>query len=310
MSTTPPSFYTFLLHEVLNYLPLLPTLLILTSFICLLLILLLIGLKIYFLYQSVKEEAVFLEITPPSDAEQSSYSTEQLFTTLHSLGMQMPYLLRVFGKKKLFSLELVSTKNDGIRFLIRTNSLDDEVIEKNILAYLPGIAVKKVEDYLSSESKDISIFELRLTNSFVLPLQKQSTLSQHDPIAYITSHMTKLSDEELVSYQIILTPLRKASHPKEIEFIREVNKLIYKDIDPTPLIKKKASPFPLNIITPILVFCANLFAFCVLSPFTILDSFLFGGKGDPMPFWLFSGMKRKYHRISESQADMQQDYCN
>ncbi len=264
-----------------------------------------IGLKIYFLYKSTKEQSVFLEITPPYDADQSSYSTEQLFTTLHSLGMQMPYLHRLLGKNKLFSLELVSTKNAGIRFLLRTNSLDATAIERNIAAYLPGVTLKKVSDYLPENQKDLRTIELRLNNNFVLPLQKQSELSQHDPIAYITGHMTKLTDGELVSYQIILTPLRKESHVKETKLIKELQRLMYKDIDVSAIIKRKAYPFPANFIIPLLTFCINGFVFCLLTPFTLFDTFLFGGKSDPLPIWLFTGMKPKYQRVSDQQVQMQ-----
>src|SRR5437667_236754 len=113
-----------------------PSYLILASLICFFLACILYILKLFFLYKSTKEETIFLEITPPSNADQSSYSTEQLFITLHSLGTQIQHIQGFFGRKKYYTLELVSTKNEGIRFLLRTNNNDALAIEKNISSYL------------------------------------------------------------------------------------------------------------------------------------------------------------------------------
>lgn len=213
------------------YFQLLPLSLLIISIICLLIVVFLLGLKIYFLYKHTKEENVFLEITPPSNADQSSYSTEQLFTTLHSLGSQIPLIQGYFGKKKYYSLELVSSKNEGIRFLLRTNNKDASVIEKNISSHLPGATIKKTKDYLTKTKEEFikygKLVEFRLTKNFVLPLQKQIKLTDADPIAYFTNHMTKMTDGELVAFQIVLTPLSHKTHHKETKIIQELNHNIY-----------------------------------------------------------------------------------
>ncbi len=291
------------------YFHLLPILLFSISLICIIILLLLFGLKVYYLYKKIKEESILLEITPPSNADQSSYSTEQLFTTLHSLGSQISSLQGLLGKKKQYSLELVSTKNEGIRFLLRTNSYDAPIIERNISAYLPGVTIKKTTDYLTgikeNFNKSSKIVELRLTKNFVLPLQKQSVLSEHDPIAYITSHMTKMLDEELISFQIILTPLINKTHKKQTQKIHEISEYIAKGLDISAKVRNTASSLPvLSGFFSIFKFGINSIVFCILSPFTLFSSFIYGGKSEMLPLWLFTPPQPKKQILSERQLHL------
>lgn len=307
-TTLPNSISKNLLTHVNLYFSTIPTYLFLISSACFLFVILLIGLKIYFLYKSTKEKTVFLEITPPSNADQSSYSTEQLFTTVHSLGSQIPSYQGFLGKKKHYSLELVSTKNEGIRFLLRTNSDDAPVIERNISAYLPGVTIKKTTDYLPSKKDYFNqygkIVELRLTRNFVLPLQTQSVLSEHDPIAYITSHMTKMLDEELISFQIILTPLINKTHQRQTQKIHEINEYLVKGLDISTKVRNTASSFPISVIFSTFKFGINSIVFCILSPFTLLSSFLYGGKSEMLPLWLFASTPPKKQTLSERQLNL------
>lgn len=290
------------------YFNLLPFLFFITSITCFLLIILIIGLKIYFIYKSTKEEIVFLEITPPSNADQSSYSTEQLFTTLHSLGSQISAIQGFIGKKKQYSLELVSTKNEGIRFMLRTNSIDAEIIERNISAYLPRVTIKKTADYLLTKKNNFDnkskIVELKLTKNFVLPLQAQPILSEHDPIAYITSHMTKMLDEELISFQIILTPLINKTHQRQTQKIHEINKYIAKGLDISTKIRTTTGLFPISVFFSLFRLGINSIVFCILSPFTLLSSFIYGGKSEMLPLWLFTSAPPKKQILSERQLHL------
>ncbi|MBI2601384.1 hypothetical protein HYW42_05545, partial [Candidatus Daviesbacteria bacterium] len=81
---------------------------------------------------SLKEASILLELTPPSFTEQESYTTDQLFSIIHSLGSQQSFMDRIFGNKTRFSLEIVSTKNQGIRYIIRTSPKQVNTLRKSL----------------------------------------------------------------------------------------------------------------------------------------------------------------------------------
>ena len=171
-----------------------------------------IVLWIYLRYLSFKKQlsqkSVLLEIKPPSISLQSAFSTKQLFTILHSLDIEGTFIEKLLQIKKSISYEIVSSREEGIRYLIHVPEEDVSIIRKNILAYLPGVGIREISDYLPQkieemDSSEYSITEFKLKSSYVLPLQEQDVLSRHDPIAYITAHMTKLLPDELISLQMI-----------------------------------------------------------------------------------------------------------
>lgn len=188
--------------------------------VSLLLALLLLRL-VFQIRRSLRESSVILELTPPAFSQKSAYTTSQLFTVIHNLGTKRNFLDKILGRKISFSLEIVSTLNQGIRFLIRTSPNEADNIKRNLFSYLPQAGVKQVEDYLpkDTQSRDSSFYtnvvEYQLAKHFAFPLQKQNLLSEHDPVAYITGMMTKLSPGELVAFQIVLAPKK----------VGEVNKL-------------------------------------------------------------------------------------
>jgi hypothetical protein len=168
---------------------------------------------------------VILEVNPLRITEQSPFTTEQLFNMIHGLARQVSRVYRIFNVSKNYAFEIVSTKESGIRYLIRVDKSDVELIEKSLLSYLPGLVVKKTDDYIpvDLESKPHRISEFKLSNHFVLPLKKQESLDKHDPIAYMTGSMTKLSKNELIAFQLVVSPTNKRRVPD----IKRISKLIY-----------------------------------------------------------------------------------
>jgi hypothetical protein len=160
----------------------------------------------------LNEKQIILEITPPEFIEKEAYTTDQLFSVIHALGKQKTFKDRLIGRTAQFSLEIVSTKNNGIRYLIRTTPEKANTLKKTLISYLPQIIIKTVDDYLPKNYKELrnnnyKIVEYKLRNHFAYPLNKQNLLNKHDPISYITGMMTKLNSQELVSLQIILSPV-------------------------------------------------------------------------------------------------------
>lgn len=207
-----------------------------TSFLAILLftfILFLVGYA-YLLYlrfrNDLSQKSLILEIKPPSISLQSAFSTKQLFTILHSLSRGLTFAEKILKVKRRISYEIVSTREEGIRYLLYIPQEDVAIVKKNLLAYLPGISVHEVADYLiqdeGHEGNKSSITEFKLAKSYVLPLQDQEILGQYDPIAYLTGHMTKLDKNDLVALQVITTPVNYSLQGQIMEHIQKLNKRI------------------------------------------------------------------------------------
>jgi len=188
-----------------------------------------------------------LEANPLRITEQNPYTTEQLFNLIHSLAGQSFWVYNLFNVPKNYSFEIVSTKDQGIRYLIRVNDTDAELIKKSLLAYLPGLNIKEVEEYLPEylDSATCKVTEFKLANHFAFPLKKQEALEKHDPIAYMTGSMTKLLEDEIISFQLVISPINKRLLPD----IKRVSKLIYSRSDLVVSISDKNSKYPvLNLL--------------------------------------------------------------
>ena len=108
------------------------------------------------------------------------------------------------------SFEIVSTRKDGIRYLLQIEKSRLLGVQKIITAYIPDSKVKEIKR--STASID-NVIEFKETGHYVLPLTLTSAFAQHDPLAYVTGAMTQLSDDEEITIQLIAQPvkLREAS---------------------------------------------------------------------------------------------------
>ncbi len=171
--------------------------------------------RLYLIFKESKKPCTFLEVSPPKTTEQSSYTTTQLFTGVHGLLRQRSWIYRFFDIYKSYSFELASSKEHGIRYIMRIPVDDAHIIKKNLIAYLPGIQVKEIGNYLMpSESIEAHVTEFALSKAFPYPLKKQDSLQEYDPIAYITATMTKLLEDEQVSFQVITSPIGRDANKK------------------------------------------------------------------------------------------------
>ncbi len=177
--------------------------------------------KIFSVKNSLKESSILLELTPPSFTEKQSYTTDQLFSIIHALGNQKSFKDRLLGNNNRFSLEIVSTQKEGIRYLVRTSPEQVNTLKKSLLAYLPHLKVKAVNEYLPERTNKsvYKILEFRLSKHFAFSLKRQSELDKHDPIAYLTGQMTKLAPGELISLQVVVSPVANKKTKK-------INKLV------------------------------------------------------------------------------------
>lgn len=166
---------------------------------------------------------VFLELTFPADTTKSAYATEQLHILLRTPIKHQSTLEKLAGQKNLHSLELVSTHDDGIGYVMAVPSHEVDYVERSLRSYLPGLKIKKVKDYLNGVvGIPAGVVELKLSSDFVLPLQDHTSLEQHDPMAFLTGHMTKLIPKELIASQLILTPVLNTTHRRAIRHMQHM----------------------------------------------------------------------------------------
>jgi hypothetical protein len=166
----------------------------------------------------------FLELTFPADTTKSAYATEQLHILLRGVVGYHGRLDRLAVHMLPYSLELVGTNDEGIRYVIRIPTFAEQTVRRNLLSYLPGLKIAEIDDYLPHKltEQPYRVTELTLTNDFVLPLKDHKALSEHDPMAYLTGHMTKLLPGELIAVQEVVVPVSSTTHTRVLRRIRAV----------------------------------------------------------------------------------------
>lgn len=165
----------------------------------------------------------FLQLTFPADTTKSAYATEQLHILMRSMVKYYGFWERLAARKQPYSLELVATRDEGIRYIIMVPELEAVTIKRTLLSYLPGLKINEVEDYMpSATNAPTSIAELKLSGDFVLPLGDHKTLDEHDPIAYLAGHMRSLPPDALVAFQIVAAPIFGNTHPNELRHMRDI----------------------------------------------------------------------------------------
>ncbi len=198
--------------------------------------------RLYLFLKQLKEKSVLFELQPLKNTEQSSYTTQQLFAILHGLAKQRSFIHRLFDIQKSYAFEIVSTKNGGITYYTRIGIDEADLVKKTLLSYLPGISVKETSDYLGLLTKQHErISSYTLSRHFAYPLKHQEDLTSHDPIAYLTGNMTKLSEYELIAFQVVLSPLRKSTLPD----VSRISHLIYSGKDIVSNLGSGSSSSPL-----------------------------------------------------------------
>lgn len=172
-------------------------------------------------------EYTFLQLTFPTNTTKSAYATEQLHILMRNMVRYPKFWPRMAARKQPYSLELVATRDDGIRYVIRIPKQEVETIKRTLVSFLPGLKVKETVDYLQDiDNLTLSVTELKLSGDFVLPLASQKALEEHDPAAYLTGHMRNLLPDELVAVQVVAVPVFDNTHPNELRHIRDTQRRI------------------------------------------------------------------------------------
>lgn len=147
----------------------------------------------------------WLEITPPASIAKTPEATEQLFSVIHGHHAARPLKDKLLHRLPVMSFEITSTRKDGIRYLVQVESSQSLILQKAITAYVPDAKVKAI-DYIPKEAA--RVIEFKETGHYVLPLTLTAAFEQHDPLSYVTGAMTKLSDDESVTLQLVIRPVK------------------------------------------------------------------------------------------------------
>jgi len=177
--------------------------------------------------RQLEEPYVFLEITPPVDTKIQNVSNAQLFNLIMGLLEQRSWKDKLTFRQISASFEIISRKETGIQFIVRIPKSYASTFEKTLRAYTPDINIKTIDDYLSPKetSNQIKVLEFGQQKHFSLPLNEQADLNKHDPLAYLASNMSRLSDGELLAIQVVLKPLihsNKGGLKREAQRLRKV----------------------------------------------------------------------------------------
>ena len=185
----------------------------------------------------------FLEMTFPANTTKSAFATEQLHILLQGLVKYYGLWDKSAARKKPYSYELVGTNDGGICFVIMVPSREADIVRRNLITFLPGLKVKEIEDYAKDLSAEYTkVFELKLNGDFVLPLKDHKALEEHDFMAFLTGHMTKLSPDELAAYQVVAVPVRKNTHHRVLRRQQHMEARISLGKEVWSQIKRQRSP--------------------------------------------------------------------
>jgi hypothetical protein len=249
-------------------------------------------------FQQLKEKYIIFELQPLKNTEQAAYTTEQLFTVINGLAKQRSFISRIFDIRNHYSFEIASTKEGGITYYARINEDDADLVKKTLLSYLPGLSIKETSDYLDSLSIQYKrVTSFRLSHHFAYPLKHQEELDRHDPIAYLTGSMTKLSSDDIVAIQMVLSPLNKSTVPS----ISRISRLIYSSKDLVGNINDDQSGNP---IFGVVKFVFLLILRILLLPIGIMV--FFASDGREGPFLTLGGNKLQEKTPNPYQLELEQ----
>src|SRR3990172_5486723 len=162
---------------------------------------------------------ITLLIEVPKNNEKSPLAAEQMFASLHGILRSKPEI-QAGATQEHLSLEIVSQRK-FIRFFVTIPEHLSDFIEGQIYAQYPGVAIKKVDDFTNSISLDnthLSGSEIILNKSDVYPI-KTFLNFEVDPLAGITSTLSKTENEEQIWVQLLIKPIDDTWQNKGMSYV-------------------------------------------------------------------------------------------
>jgi hypothetical protein len=204
-------------------------LLVLGSAVLLLCILMSVA-KLRTVRRHLRRDIILMELTPPPAPHNTLLATEEFFSVLSRILSLRTWRELVSGATPTLALEVVSTKREGIRYLVRMSRFDEPVFLHNLAAFAPTVTARKVMDYMLPDTSSLTsrVMTLRQTGSKRYALNHSHSETANDPIAYLTNAMSGLADDELMGLQVILAPysnwlsVKEANSPEAVALYSNV----------------------------------------------------------------------------------------
>ena len=128
-----------------------------------------------------EQQLTTLELTPLAFTDKTAQATQQLVSVLHGFAGKK----RALKPPLVLSLEIIASREQGIRFLAHVPQTLAVSFEQIVAAYLPEVRVKRVQ--LSDFSLDqASITGFRQQKHYAYPLKEHGLAGDDDPIACVT----------------------------------------------------------------------------------------------------------------------------
>lgn len=148
----------------------------------------------------------FLEVTAPAWSDKEPLATQGLFEALHSLRPSLKRQKRNEPRSH-YSLEIVATREEGIRFLWTLPATQEHSIRRLLESYCPEFKIFKTKDFNWPKNNHVCLLNFEFSHDFKQSLKVTKSLDDYDPLGYLTASLVKLKAGERISYQIILDPL-------------------------------------------------------------------------------------------------------
>lgn len=183
--------------------------------ICVLFGLVIVLLRLLRLRQLLLEPTTCIELTPYSGSDKHLDATKTMLAVLHGFADTRPIFDKLLQRSPVFSFEIVSTRTEGIRFIVRIPTKYVQAFEKHIASYASDVAIQQIEDYLvgyqAAPYRMVQTF--KQTGHYAYPLKMNQALQNNDPFAYLAGAMTNPNAQEMISVQLVVSPvkLRRAS---------------------------------------------------------------------------------------------------
>jgi hypothetical protein len=159
--------------------------------------------------KNIRQEYIFIEITPPATSLKTPLATQELYEVLHGIGSRRKFRDRLTKGNMTLTYALCADKHHGVRYIMRVPASGAKTIQNSIISYLPDVKTRTVDDYMPKQlaQKWVRVVEFRQQKPYPFPLKEAISFSDHDLGSYITNAMSKLANNELIVFQVVATPV-------------------------------------------------------------------------------------------------------
>ncbi len=166
-------------------------------------------------------EMVTVEVALSKDNEIKIDAAEQMFASLSSL--KKSGWKSAFDIEEAVAFEIVSNRAD-IRFYVSAPAKIIDLVEKTIYGYYPSADIKRVDEpNIFTENGKVAYASLVQKHATYMPLKTFKELAT-DPMAAITSALSKMADEEGAEVQLLIRPARSKWSKHGKSYVSSVKK--------------------------------------------------------------------------------------